>query len=185
QCLLPRTCSTSAMSSASPVGVPWKPRGHGVSAARATAVSAAAASATVRRRGAGAVRVEAAAGGWRPVSVTASPRRRGGKGGGQGWDARRLRSSVRADEDQREERDDPRAGGAPVPATGTGKPAGPGEGVNMVVDLPGRAEALVLAEFGHGGRAFVDRLEQLQPNGVAERGQAPGRLGEVDLVEPL
>ena len=51
QCLPPRACSTSAMSSASPVGAPWKPRGHGVSAARATAVSAATASATDRRRG--------------------------------------------------------------------------------------------------------------------------------------
>src|SRR5699024_4273384 len=72
-----------------------------------------------------------------------------------------------------------------MPATGTGKPAGPGKGVHMVVDLPGRAEALILAALGHRGRALVDRLEQLQPNGVAERGKAPGRLGEVDLVEPL
>src|SRR5699024_7671772 len=128
------------------VGVPWKPRGHGVRAARATAVSAATASATARRRGAGAVRVEAAAGGLRPVSVIVSPRRRGGKCGGQGRDARRRWSSVRADEDQREQRDDPRAGDSPMPATGTGKPAGPGKGVHMVVDLPGRAEALILAE---------------------------------------
>src|SRR5699024_4507036 len=169
QCLLPRACSSSAMSSASPVGVPWKPRGHGVSAARATAVSIAAARAMIRRRGARPEPAEAAAGGLSSVSVIVPPRGRGGKCGGQGRDARRPRHSVRGDEDQREQRDDPRARDLPVPATDADQPSGPGEGVHVVIDLTGRAEALVLAELGHGGRALVDRLEQLQPNGVAER----------------
>src|SRR5699024_7439509 len=82
---------------------------------------------------------------------------RGGKCGGQGRDARRPRHSVRADEDQREQRDDPRARDLPVPAAGTDQPAGPGEGVHMVIDLTGRAEALVLAELEIGRASCRER----------------------------
>src|SRR5699024_9475520 len=70
-------------------------------------------------------------------------------------------------------------------AAGAFEPPGPGQSMHMVIDLTGRAETLVPGELGHGRRALIGRLQQLDPDGMAERCQATGRLGEIDLLQTL
>src|SRR5699024_10808336 len=168
----PSACATSLMSAASPGAVPWNPRGHGAVADRTTAVTAAGARAAIRSRdqGSGIAYVR-----WATVSVIAPP-------GDQGRDGR---WSVRTDEDEGEQRDDPCCRDPSVPADGAFEPPGPGQSMHMVIDLTGRAETLHHAERGHGCGALIARRQQLAPDAMAERCQTTGRLREIDLLQPL
>src|SRR5699024_5478299 len=142
-------CAATHRGAASLVVVTCNPSGQWLIAYRTTAVRAAATRAAIRRRGEGSGFADVR---WTTVSVIAPP-------GDQGRDGR---WSVRADEDEGEQRDDPCCRDPPVPAAGAFEPPGPGQSMHMVIDLTGRAETLVPAELGHGRRALIDRLQQLE-----------------------